>query len=173
MPPNAPSTERGPSWTGPPVTRKKRIIRKNTLIADPARYIHYLGPTTCGSTHDYHLLKNEFDANLGLLNLFELLADLGYLGLVADYNLPPESLPHRKPRRSKKRPDTARTDIQRTDNAAHARRRVKVEHAISGTKRLGCVTQVYRNKSLTFNDRVMVLACGIWNWCLTKKKVLI
>ena len=173
MPPNAPSTGRGPSWTGPPITRvKKRMTRKNTLIADPARYIHYLGPTTCGSTHDYQLLKTEFDANLSLLDLFELLADLGYLGLVADYDLPPESLPHRKPRRSKKRPDTARTDIQRTDNAAHARRRVKVEHAISGAKRLGCVTQVYRNKSLTFNDRVMALACGIWNWHLTKKKCL-
>ena len=42
-----------------------------------------------------------------------------------------------------------------------ARRRVKVEHAISGAKRLGCVTQVYRNKSRTFNGRVMLLACGI------------
>ena len=85
MPPNAPNTDRGPSWTGPPVTRgKKRMTRKNTLIADPARYIHYLGPTTCGSTHDYQLLRNEFDANRGLLDLFELLADLGYLGLVVD-----------------------------------------------------------------------------------------
>ena len=87
------------------------MTRKNTLIADAARYIHYLGPTTCGSTHDYQLLKTEFDANLGLLDLFELLADLGYLGLVADYDLPPESPPHRKPRRSKKRPDTTLTDI--------------------------------------------------------------
>ena len=37
-----------------------------------------------------------------------------------------------------------------------ARHRVKVEHAISGAKRLGCVTQVYRNKSRTFNGRVML-----------------
>lgn len=119
------------------------------------------------------MLKNELDVNLGLLDLFTLLADLGYLGLVRDYNVAPESLPHRKPRRSKKRPATALTDAQRADNRAHARRRVKVEHAISGAKRLGCVTQTYRNKSLTFNDRVMALACGIWNWHLTKKKKLI
>ena len=99
---------------------KKRRTRKNTLIADPTRYSHYLGPTTCGSTHDYQLLKNEFAVNLGLLDLFELLADLGYL-----------------------------TDAQRTGNAAHARR-VKVEHAISGAKRLGC---------------------GIWNWHLKKQRV--
>ena len=40
----------------------------------------------------------------------------------------------------------ALTDTQRAENRAHARRRVKVEHAISGAKRLGCVTRVYRNK---------------------------
>ena len=116
------------------------------------------------------MLKNELDVNLGLLDLFAGLADLDYLGLVSDYNVAPDSLPHRKPRRSKKAPDTALNDTQRADNRAHARRRVKVEHAISGAKRLGCVTQVYRNKSLAFNDRLMVLACGSWNWHLTKMR---
>ena len=109
--------------------------------------------------------------NLGLLDLFELLADFGYLGLVADYDLPAASLPHRKPRRSKKCPVTALTDAQRAENGAHARRRVKVEHAISGAKRLGCVVQPYRNKSNAFNDRIMAIACGIWNWHL-KQKIL-
>ncbi len=99
-----------------------------------------------------------------------MLVDLGYLGVVADYAMGAESLPHRKPRRSKKHPLTALNDRQRADNQAHARRRVKVEHAISGAKRLGCVTQVYRNKSASFNDRIMAVACGIWNWHLTKKK---
>ena len=116
------------------------------------------------------MLKNELDVNLGLLDLFAWLADLGYLGLVSDYDVAPDSLPHRKPRRSKKAPDTALNDTQRADNRAHARRRVKVEHAISGAKRLGCVTQVYRNKSLAFNDRLMVLACGSWNCHLTKMR---
>ena len=49
------------------------------------------------------------------------------------------SLPHRKPRRSKKCPDAALTDAQRANNRVHARRRMKVEHAISGAKRFGCV----------------------------------
>ena len=110
---------------------------------------------------------------MGLLDLFDLLADLGYLGLVTDCDLPPESLPHRKPRRSQKRPDTALTDPQRTQNAAHARRRVKVEHAISGAKRLGCVAQTCRNKSAAFNDRLLALACGIWNWHMKKHKEVI
>ena len=109
-----------------------------------------------------------------MLDLFDLLADLGYLGLVADYDVPshslPHSLPHRKPHRSKKRPDATLTGAQRAENAAHARRRVKVEHAISGAKRLGCVAQTCRNKSAVFNDRLLALACGIWNWHLKKRK---
>ena len=82
----------------------------------------------------------------------------------------PESLPQRKPRRSKQTPATALTNAQRADNRALARCRVKVECAISGAQRLGCVTQVYRSKSWTFNGRVMPLDCGVWNWQLTKKK---
>ena len=148
---------------------KKRRTRKNTLIADPSRYIHYRGPTTSGSTHDFQLPRNEFNANPGLLDLFTLLADLGYLGLVKHDDVPAGSLmPHRKPRRSKKGPVSAPTDVQRADNCAHARRRVKVEHAISGAKRLGCVAQTFRNKSNAFNDRVMAIACGIWNWHLVE-----
>ena len=76
------------------------------------------------------MLKTEFDANLGLLDLFALLADLGYLGLVNDYGVAPQSLSHRKPRRSKKHPVTALTEAQQADNRAHARRRVKVGHAL-------------------------------------------
>ena len=47
--------------------------------------------------------NNESGANLNLLNLLELLTDLD---LVANYDLPPERLPHRKLQRSKKCPDT-------------------------------------------------------------------
>jgi len=130
-----------------------------------------LGPTVGGATHDYQMLKLEFDQNLGLLDLFQLLADLGYLGLVADYDVAPASLPHRKPRRSRQQPTTTLTDEQRVANRSHARRRVKVEHAISGSKRLGCVTQAYRNRSNTFNDRVMALACAIWNWHLKQNTI--
>ena len=82
-------------------------------------------------------------------------------------------MPHRKPRRSKKAPATALTDAQRADNRGPCSPPREVEHAISGAKRLGCVSQAYRNKSLAFNDRVMALACGIGNWHLVKKKEII
>ena len=57
--------------------------------------------------------------------------------LVADYGAVPESLPHRKTRRSTQNPQMALTDAQRADNRVYAHRRIKVEYAISGAKRLG------------------------------------
>lgn len=93
---------------------KKKVTRKNTLIAYSNRYSHYLGPATSGTTPDYQLLKKEFDGNPGLLDLGQVLADLGYLSLL------PESLPHRKPWRSKKRPVTALMSARLANNQAHA-----------------------------------------------------
>lgn len=86
----------------------KRLTRKKTLITDPTRYIHYLGPTICGSTHYYQLIKNELNIKSGLLDLFDLLTNLCCLGLVADYHLTPYSLPQR----SKKRLHATLTDAQ-------------------------------------------------------------
>jgi len=57
--------------------------------------------------------------------------------LVTDYGTGPESLPHRKTRRSKQNPQMVLLDAQLADKRACARRRVKVENAISGAKRLG------------------------------------
>ena len=110
------------------------------------------------------MFQREFDVNLGLLDAYTWLADLGYLGLEADYDVAPGSLPHRKPRRSKAQPDTCLSPEQRAQNQRHAHHRVKVEHAIAGGKRLGAVAQVCRNKAPSFVDRLLALACGIWNW---------
>ena len=55
---------------------KKKPIHKNTVITDPTRYIHYLGPTTYGATHDHQLLKNE----LGLVGPVRLAGRFGLPG---------------------------------------------------------------------------------------------
>lgn len=152
---------------------KKHFSYKNTLISDAQCFIHYLGPTTPGATHDYKMLKQEFDVNLGLLETYDVLADLGYLGVEKEYDVAPGSLPHRKPRRSKDQPDTSVTPQQQLENKHHAGHRVKVEHAIAGTKRLGAVSQLCRNKAASFVDGLMALACGIWNLFIQHKPLRI
>ena len=161
-------------WSKPLIIlEKKRHTRKNTLISSKDTYIHYVGPTVCGSTHDYALVKSEFDVNLGLFDDYQTLVDLGYLGMDKDYFCPTIELPHRKPRKSKNNPHTQLTEQAKEDNRQHATKRVKIENAIAGAKRLGVITQVYRNKSLRFNDRAMSIACGIWNFHLKERKNII
>lgn len=118
---------------------------------------------------DYQLLKTEFDVNLGLFDDYETLVDLGYWGMDKDYFSTSIHLPHRKPRKSKTHPDTSLTRVQKRENKAQASRRIKVENALAGAKRLGAVSQVYRNKSLPFNDLAMCLACSLWNLHLKLK----
>ena len=87
-----------------------------------------------------------------MLDLFDLLADLGYLALVADHDLPAQGRPHRKPL-SKKHSHPVLTNTQRAENSVQAHPRVKVGHVLSGAKRMGCVAQTCRNKSTSLTDR--------------------
>jgi len=43
---------------------------------------------------------------------------------------------------------------------------VKVEHAIGGVKRFGIVSNIFRNKIDGFDDKVMEILCGLWNYHL-------
>ena len=46
--------------------------------------------------------------------------------------------------------------------------RVLVEHAIGGLKRFGIATEKCRNKNDKFNDQVMTISCGLWNYHLKR-----
>jgi hypothetical protein len=51
-------------------------------------------------------------------------------------------------------------------NSLRAHIRIVVEHAIGGVKRYGAIAQVYRNWGADFEDRLTVVASGLWNWHL-------
>ena len=65
-----------------------------------------------------------------------ILTDSTYLSLVTGYDVDAWNLPHRKPRRCRKKQKFALTDGHHTNNRTHAHQWVKVEHTISGTKHL-------------------------------------
>jgi len=58
-----------------------------------------------------------------------------------------------------------------SENKIKSRIRVKVENAIGRAKRFGAVVQVFRNKKEDFNDAVMEIACGLWNFHLDFKPI--
>jgi hypothetical protein len=58
------------------------------------------------------------------------------------------------------------TDAEKARNKAISGFRVLVEHAIGCLKRVGIATEKCRKKDGQFNDRVMAISCGLWNYHL-------
>lgn len=136
-------------------------------MSSASRVIFFLGYTCAGSRQDYAILKDEFPPELPWFEALKGLLDLGYLGIQKDYRAKQFSLPHRKPRTSKARPNPQLTVTQKEDNRALAKLRVLVEHAIGGMKRYHILVAPYRNHRPYFEDDVAVIAAGLWNFLIT------
>ncbi len=86
--------------------------------------------------------------------------DSGFQGLRSDYPQCPVIHPQKKPR------GQSLSDLDRWCNGLRARIRIVIEHAIGGVKRFGAVANIYRNRRADFEDRLTLVACGLWNWHL-------
>jgi len=75
-----------------------------------------------GKTHDYTMMKTEFDTKKTWFNTIDVLADLGFFGAPRDYGAKAKILlPHKKPRKSKNNPSPQLTDEQKRANRVHAK----------------------------------------------------
>ena len=112
------------------------------------------------------MLKTEFAPDEGWFTATEVLLDLGYQGVQTDYQGDQITLPHKKPRKSKKNPDSHLSAEQKQENRALAKLRVFIEHAIGGLKRFRILVAPYRNHKDDFENDVLVVAAGLWNFWL-------
>lgn len=126
------------------------------------KFVLFLGLTTQGSMHDYALLKEEFPPNFDWFKDLEKWVDLGYLGIVKDYD-GKTNIPHKKPRKSKTNPDPKLTVEQKEENTTMSKIRIFVENAIAGIKRYFILVNKFRNKKKNFDDDVIAIATGLWN----------
>lgn len=55
---------------------------------------------------------------------------------------------------------------QAQENRELAQERVICENSFFGVKRFNAVSDIYRNRLSNFDDRLMLTACGLWNFCL-------
>jgi hypothetical protein len=66
------------------------------------------------------------------------------------------------------------TEQQKDENRGFSSQRVKCEHAHAGIKRYNAVASIYRNRVTDFDDLLMLVATGLWNFylrcCLNWKK---
>lgn len=136
--------------------KKKGHRVKNVVVTTKDKRIRVLSDTFAGQIHDKTGATNhEVFASIPEEVLVHI--DLGFLGVPKDYPKGTFSLPEKKP---KGRP---LSDDAKTRNREKARRRVLVEHALSGVKRFRVLTDVLRNSVKTFADRFMLIGCGLWN----------
>lgn len=136
------------------------------MLSSASKVIFFVGRTFAGSTHDYTMLKIEFPPDETWFDATEVLLEGGYQGIQTDYQGDRITIPHKKPRKSKQRPDSQLSAQQKQENRALAKLRVFVEHAIGGIKRFGILVAPYRNHKDDFEDDVLVVAAGLWNFWL-------
>ncbi|MDA2922113.1 transposase [Patescibacteria group bacterium AH-259-L07] len=139
--------------------KKKGHTTKNIVISDETNKIGYVSPTVVGKTHDYTMFKHEFDPQKIPDNI-AFWVDKGFTGMGKDFSDMDVVMPRKKPH------GRELSDDDKEQNRIISGIRIVSEHAIGGAKRLRIVTDKFRNKSLTFNDQVFYLACGLWNYQL-------
>ena len=142
--------------------KKKRHTRKNLIISTKQKRIGFLSRTVEGKQHDFTMLKTLAPPRCIPKNIKQHV-DLGFKGYQAQYPDHRVSMPQRKPRTR----DLSPTAKER--NKRKSRVRVLVEHAIGGIKRLRITTDVFRNKRNGYDDTVMLLSCGLWNYHLATR----
>jgi DDE superfamily endonuclease len=146
---------------------KKRHTLKNTVMAQPDKFIVFLGRTFSGHHHDYLMLKQEFPPELDWFIDMNVRVDLGYLGMQSDYRGEQIDIPTKKPRKSHKNPNPLLSDEQRAANTALSRVRIFIEHAIGGMKRYNILVHAFRNRIENFEDDVIGVCAGLWNLVLS------
>jgi hypothetical protein len=130
------------------------------------KVIIFLGKTFAGHVHDYTMLKAEFSPEQAWFVFLQVLVDLGYQGILSDYAGNEIQIPHKKPRKSKKKPVTSLSEAQKDENRALSKIRIFVENAICGLKRYNILVHRFRNHKESFDDDVIGIAAGLWNFNL-------
>ena len=135
--------------------------RKNIIISDEKKRIGYVSPTMNGKRHDYGMFKEEFPPpSIVFPRGIALWMDLGFTGFEKDYPDTLVMIPKKKPKGKELTADA------KAWNRIVSGFRVLVEHAIGGVKRFGIVSDKFRNRKDGFDDKVMLVSCGLWNYHL-------
>jgi len=139
--------------------KKKTNTRKNVIVSDEKKRILFLSPTKSGRRHDKRIVDK---AVLKIPDAVGKWADTGFQGLAKLY---PNVLIPKKG--TKKNPLLKE---EKEDNRIISSFRVVIEHAIAGVKRFQIVTNTLRNKIGLFDDLIMEVCSGLWNFHLRYRR---
>ncbi len=132
--------------------------RKATLKTSADKLFFILLYCKCYSRFDLMSVLFGFDRSCTHNWVQVIERDLGYQDLHNEFvNV---QLPHKKPK------GQDLTESQKQENREFSHQQVKCEHAHAGMKRYNSVTATYRNPVPDFDDRLMLIAAGLWNFYL-------
>lgn len=137
--------------------KKKRHTRKHITGSTRQKRVIILTKARPGKVHDKRQL-DEAEIVEAIPEEIPIEGDLGFQGLQKEFeNI---HLPHKKPKGKEL------TEQQKQENREFSRQRVACEHAHAGMKRYNAASAVYRNRVTDFDDRLMLVAAGLWNFYL-------
>lgn len=131
------------------------------ILATTDRYIHFVSKCWAGKWHDYTQLKTEFPADQDWFVDQAVGVDLGYQGIVKDYDCEQVSIPTKKPKGGQL------TDFDRAENQSKSSERIYVEHAIGGLKRYRYLSDRLRTHKVVLYESAIGICAGLWNFYLT------
>ena len=140
---------------------------KNTTISSREKVVLFVGQTFWRCKHDYAMFKEEFSPNYKWFKEVKVAVDSGYQGIKKDYEDIKVSIPYKKPRKSKKRPNPKLTKEEKGYNKRVGQVRIYVEHAIGGMKRFKVLVNAFRNRIEGFVDDVIGVCAGLWKCLIT------
>jgi len=130
-------------------------------LANVGKRIFFLSEAYHGRVHDYAILKHEFaPGKADWFGGFELLVDLGFLGIEKDYEAKVR-IPVKKPRKKEL------AEEQKGYNKSVSKIRVKIEHSIGGLKRYRILSDRLRMRNMARYNQVSGICAGLWNFILT------
>ena len=135
--------------------KKKANTRKNVIVSDENKRILYLSPTKSGRRHDKRIVDKS---QLKIPDNVGKWADTGFQGLDKLYENTV------MPKKGTKKNPLTPTD--KANNKIISSFRVVVEHALAGIKRFKVLADTLRNKIGLFDDMIMEVCSGLWNFHL-------
>lgn len=136
--------------------KKKRHTGKHMTVSTRKKRVSILTKARPGTVHDKRQLEED-EIVEHIPDEVAIEGDLGFQGLQNEFvnvHLPP------------KKPKGKELTEQQQENREFSRQRVVCEQAHAGIKRYNSVSVVYRNRVPDFDDRLMLVAAGLWNFYL-------
>ena len=137
--------------------KKQRHTRKHITVSTRQKRVILLTKARAGKVHDKRQLSEEPVVE-HIPDEVSIEGDLGFQGLQNEFvNI---HVPYKKPK------GQDLSDEQKAENRDLSAQRVECEHAHGGIKRYSAVTSIYRNRVSDFDDHLMWIAAGLWNYYL-------